>query len=87
MPFSKEEDERIVQFVELFGLNSTTLNRLSTDLLRNRESIRGRFNLISLNPKTVTTNESEALRKSEWSILEDKTLIECYFRVNSQYYK
>ena len=87
MPFSKEEDERIVQFVELFGLNSTTLNRLSTDLLRNRESIRGRFNLISLNPKTVTTNKSEALRKSEWSILEDKTLIECYFRVNSQYYK
>ena len=44
MSFSKEEDERIVQYVELFGLNSVTLNRLSNDLQRNRESIRGRYN-------------------------------------------
>ena len=83
MPFSQEEDERIVQFVELFGLNSVTLNRLSTDLHRNRETIRGRFKLISSNTVTI---KAEASRKCEWSILEDRTLIECYFRVNYSYH-
>ena len=82
MPFSKEEDERIVQYVELFGLNSVTLNRLSTDLQRNRESLRGRYKLISSNAVTI---KADASRKCEWSILEDRTLIECYFRVSSSY--
>ena len=72
-PFSAEEDGLINKYVELFGLNINTLNRLSHELHRNRESIRSRFNLISSNASYE--------KRSEWTIYDDRTVMECVLKV------
>ena len=89
-PFTKKEDELIIEYIDLFGMKPTTLNRLCTELRRNKECIRARFYLISSNNKTAKSYEEDTKRQSEWTILDDRTLIECVFRVNlhivSNYY-
>ena len=75
-PFSKEEDELILDYVNQFGKTINAFNRLAHELHRNINSVRARYRLITSN---VSINGPK-----EWTLTDDKVLIEFILKVSNK---
>ena len=74
--FTKEEDKKIIDYVEKFGYNQTTFKNLANELQRTRpHRIRERHNLI-----TSEKSETSKIRR-DWSIQEDEMLLRYMIKV------
>ena len=73
-PYTKEEDEVILKMVEQNGNNNETFKDLATKLNRQRFSdIKKRHEFLMMPPSKP---------KSNWTVDEDKILLEILFKVN-----
>ena len=75
-PFTKEEDELILREVKLYGETIETFKNLAINLNRRLHShIKRRHELLMNKPSKPPSN---------WTIDEDKHLIELLFKVNKK---